>query len=67
MGDHGKHVSYLSMYVYGQHQCHVGISGQVFSGLPARRNAIEIMATVVGFPEVRTVVTSNVDLTGQGK
>ena len=30
------------------------------------RNTIEIEASVVGFPGVKTTVRSNIDLTGQG-
>lgn len=44
----------------------LGFSGKVFSGLQSGMNTIEVEASVVGFPGVKTIVRSNIDLTSRG-
>ena len=68
MEDHGKHVSYHSLTVFlsALYALCVGTGSYVVSDLPPAINQIEIEASAIQDPSVKTVVTPIINLMGQG-
>ena len=67
MEGHGKHVSYHSLTEFFKCSVYiVGSDGYVVSDLPPAMNEIEIEASAIQDPHVKTVVTATINLMGQG-
>ena len=68
MEDNGKHVSYhsLTVFVCTMNTLCVGSDGYVVSDLPPAIIEIEIEASAVQDPHLKTVATTTINLMGQG-
>ena len=71
MEDHGNHVSFKScLFACTTHPPYInfgiGSDGYLVSDLPPGTNEVEIEASTVQAPDVKTVVTARLVISGQG-
>ena len=57
---------YIAIYFVKFHLLSVGSSGFLVSDLPPGTNNVEIEASVVGSPEIKSVVMAPLEITGSG-